>query len=61
VCLILRAPPPGRVTATRRCKHALGELRHFKSEAREAGKLLEDKKVLEVKVSCAVFCVCCAG
>jgi hypothetical protein len=33
-----------------RCKHALSELRHLKSEAREAGKLLEDKKVLEVKV-----------
>lgn len=26
------------------------ELRHLKSEAREATKLLEDKKVLEVKV-----------
>jgi hypothetical protein len=33
-----------------RCKQALSELRHLKSEAREAGKLLEDKKVLEVKV-----------
>lgn len=29
------------------------ELRHFKSEAREAGKLLEDKKMLEVKVCTA--------
>lgn len=35
-----------------RCKQALSELRHLKSEAREAGKLLEDKKVLEVKVRC---------
>lgn len=33
-----------------RCKQALLELRHLKSEAREATKLLEDKKVLEVKV-----------
>jgi hypothetical protein len=33
-----------------RCKHALSELRHLKSEAREASKLLEDKKVLEVKL-----------
>lgn len=33
-----------------RCKQALVELRHLKSEAREATKLLEDKKVLEVKV-----------
>ncbi|WIA40194.1 hypothetical protein OEZ86_013582 [Tetradesmus obliquus] len=33
-----------------RCKRAVGELRHLKSEAREAGKLLEDKKALEAKL-----------
>ncbi|KAF8063028.1 XI-F [Scenedesmus sp. PABB004] len=33
-----------------RVKAAAAELRHLKSEAREAGKLLEDKKVLETKL-----------
>lgn len=33
----------------------MSELRHLKSEAREATKLLEDKKVLEVKVSLLCF------
>jgi chromosome segregation ATPase len=28
----------------------VSELRHLKSEAREAGKLLEDKKALEAKL-----------
>jgi hypothetical protein len=43
-----------------RCKHALLELRHLKSEAREATKLLEDKKVLEVKVRTGYDTMCCA-
>jgi predicted nuclease with TOPRIM domain len=33
-----------------RCKHAKTALRGLKSEAREAGKLLEDKKALEQKL-----------
>lgn len=43
-----------------RCKQALVELRHLKSKAREATKLLEDKKVLEVKV-CANIAVICGA
>lgn len=33
-----------------RCRKAASALRGFKSEAREAGKLLEDKKALETKL-----------
>jgi hypothetical protein len=39
----LSFPPP-------RVKAARSALRHFKTEAREAGKLLEDKKALETKL-----------
>jgi hypothetical protein len=41
-----------------RCKSALVELRHLKAEAREANKLLEDKKALEAKVLLFLMCSC---
>lgn len=44
--------------ATFRCQQAVAELRHLRAEAREAGKLLEDKKALENKVRLK-YC-CCA-
>lgn len=44
-----------------RCKRAAAELRNLKSEAREAGKLLEDKKALEGKVGWSRLHLACVG